>query len=77
MAIIGYQREFDELSAKIDRIKAQLGLRGRGRPKGSTKAAKAAAQNGRKKRTLSAAGRDRIAAAQRARWAARKEQAQS
>jgi len=75
MAIIGYQSEAARISAKIADIKAQLGLPGPGRPKataatatGTDHAAPA------KRRTISKAGRARIAAAQRARWAALKRQ---
>ena len=75
MAIVGYQSELERISGKIADIKAQLGLRVPGRPKGSVAAATgtdhAAPQ---KRRTISKAGRARIAAAQRARWAAQKRQ---
>jgi len=76
MAIVGYQSQLEGISAKIADIKAQLGKRGPGRPKGTT-AATASATIGQpaaptKRRTMSAAGRARVAAAQRARWAALK-----
>jgi hypothetical protein len=75
MAIVGYQSEIAKLSAKIADIKAQLGQPGPGRPKATAAAATgtdhAAAA---KRRTISKAGRARIAAAQRARWAAQKTQ---
>lgn len=70
MAILGYQSEAGKISAKIADIKAQLGENGPGRPK-ATEAGTAAPQ---KRRTMSAAGRARIAAAQKARWAAQKQQ---
>lgn len=51
--------------------------RGRGRPKGSTNKSTGVtpAEGSSKRRTMSAAGRERIAAAQRARWAKRNGQA--
>jgi hypothetical protein len=78
MAIIGYQSEVAKISAKIADIKAQLGQRGPGRPKATVAAATATDHAGpQNRRTISKAGRARIAAAQRARWAAQKqEQAQ-
>jgi len=77
MAIVGYESQLEELSAKIADIKAQLGQRGPGRPKGPAAAATETAQAGpQKRRTMSAAGRARIAAAQKARWAAQKQQTQ-
>jgi len=72
MAIVGYQSQLDEVSAKIAGIKAQLGQRGPGRPKGTSAGTDHAAPQ--KRRTISKAGRARIAAAQRARWAAQKQQ---
>lgn len=68
MALVGYQSRIDELDAKIGAIRAQLGHRGPGRPK----LVDAAAPNpgGGTKRTMSPAARARIAAAQKARWAA-------
>jgi hypothetical protein len=78
MAIVGYQREVERISSKIADIKAQLGQRGPGRPKGTTSALASAAATEHaapaKRRTISKAGRARIAAAQRARWAAKKQQ---
>jgi len=72
MAIVGYQSELERVSAKIADIKAQLGQRGPGRPKAAAAAADSVAPA--KSRTISKAGRARIAAAQRARWAAQKQQ---
>jgi hypothetical protein len=72
MAILGYQSRLEELSAKIADIKAQLGQRGPGRPKATSAGTGHAAPG--KRRTISKAGRARIAAAQRARWAAQKQQ---
>ena len=78
MAIVGYQSEIERVSARIADIKAQLGQRGPGRPKATVAAAtvvtatdQAAPAN---RRTISKAGRARIAAAQRARWATQKKQ---
>ena len=67
MAIVGYQRELEKLSAKIAEIKSRLGQRGPGRPKS---AATETSPAGTRRNGLSAAARARIAAAQRARWAA-------
>jgi hypothetical protein len=72
MAIVGYQSEVEKISAKIADIKAQLGQRGPGRPKATATATDHAGPQ--KRRTISKAGRARIAAAQRARWAAQKKQ---
>jgi hypothetical protein len=78
MAIIGYQSEVERISAKIADIKAQLGQRGPGRPKSTVATAAVPAATDQaaptKRRTMSKAGRARVAAAQRARWAAHKEQ---
>jgi len=65
--LVGYEREKAKIEATIAGIRAQLGLRGPGRPKASAGTAEQAAPA---KRTLSASARKRIAAAQRKRWAA-------
>lgn len=73
MALVGYEREKAKIEASIAEIRAQLGLRGPGRPKsvaGMTEADGA-------KRTLSASARRRIADAQRKRWAAIKGNSQA
>jgi len=75
MAIVGYQREVEKLSAKMADmadIKAQLGQSGPGRPKAAATGTDHAGPQ--KRRTISKAGRARIAAAQRASWAAQKKQ---
>jgi hypothetical protein len=69
MAIVGYQSQLEGISAKIADIKAQLGS---GRPRATASETDHAAPA--KRRTMSKAGRARIAAAQRARWAAQKRQ---
>ena len=75
MAIVGYQSEAERISAKISDIKAQLGQRGPGRPKSTPSTAPGTDPAiPAKRRTMSKAGRARIAAAQRARWAAQKQQ---
>ncbi|MGA3077434.1 MAG: hypothetical protein ABSG56_27590 [Bryobacteraceae bacterium] len=78
MAIVGYQSEVERIGSKIADIKAQLGQRGPGRPKATAATIAAAAGTDhaglQKRRTMSKAGRARIAAAQRARWAALKRQ---
>jgi hypothetical protein len=72
MAIVGYQSELEKLSAKIADIKAQLGQGGPGWLKAAATGTDHASPQ--KRRTISKAGRARIAAAQRARWAAQKQQ---
>ena len=72
MAIVGYQDQLERLTAKVAEIKAQLGQRGPGRPKATATGTDHAGPA--KRRTISKAGRARIAAAQRARWAAQKRQ---
>jgi hypothetical protein len=75
MAIVGYQSQLEGISAKIADIKTQLGQPGPGRPKATVAAATGTDHAGpQKRRTISKAGRARIAAAQRARWAALKQQ---
>ena len=78
MAIVGYQSQLGGILAKIADIKAQLGQSGPGRPKAAeTTAATATATDDavpKKRRTMSKSARARIAAAQRARWAAQKKQ---
>jgi hypothetical protein len=69
MALAGYQAEMARLSAKIADIRARLGHRGPGRPPKAA-AVTGPAESAPKKRTMSKAGRARIAAAQKARWAA-------
>lgn len=73
MAILGYQSQLGGISARIADIRAQLGQSGPGRPKATAATAAATNHAGpQKRRTMSKAGRARIAAAQRARWAALK-----
>jgi hypothetical protein len=63
-ALVGYQRQLEDITAKIAEIKAKLGKASSGRAPGAP-----AAGGGRRKRRVSAEGRARMAAAQRARWA--------
>ena len=70
MALVGYQSQIEKISATIADIKARLGQRGPGRPKAVS--ARKDHAGPAKRRTMSKAGRARIAAAQKARWAARK-----
>lgn len=58
------ERERDEIQARIDHIRRQLGGRA------ATSAAAESANEPRRKRVLSEAARKRIAAAQKRRWAA-------
>jgi hypothetical protein len=61
-ALFGYQMEKEKIEAKIRDLQAQL--KGKKAPVAAVKAAKR-----RGKRTMSAAARARIAAAQKKRWA--------
>ena len=67
-ALIGYEAERQKIQEKIAEIQRQLNGRGRGRRAGAS-APDSPASN-RPRRTMSAAARKRIAAAQKARWAA-------
>jgi hypothetical protein len=66
-ALVGYQVQRDRLAAIIADIQSQLGHRGRVKPEaiGSEEPAP-------RRRGMSAAGKARVAAAQRKRWAAAK-----
>jgi hypothetical protein len=61
------ERERDEIQAKIEHVRRQLG--GRASNPSATPSAPAASSEPRKKRVLSVAARKRIAAAQKRRWA--------
>jgi hypothetical protein len=75
MAIVGYQSEANRISAKIADIKVQLGGNGPGRPNDTAATATATDHAApAKRRTMSKSARARMAAAQRARWAAQKKQ---
>jgi len=68
MALVGYEIEKQKIEEKIREIRARLS--GGKTPARAAAPAKANAGGPRRKRTLSAAARQRIAAAQRKRWAA-------
>ena len=70
-ALTHLESERDALQIKIDHIHSQLGQKAQSVQKVSAPAASApaAAAGTRKKRTLSASARKRIAAAQKKRWA--------
>jgi hypothetical protein len=70
-ALSHLERERDEIQAKIDHIRRQLGSRPAGSSAASyaTSAAPAMTSEPRAKRVLSEAARKRIAAAQKRRWA--------
>src|SRR5437867_2385506 len=70
-ALIGLERQRSEIEEKMAELRRQLDDRA-GRPARSTAAVNTAAPTVPKKRTMSAAGRRRVAAAQRKRWAALK-----
>jgi hypothetical protein len=69
-ALVGYQRQLDEIQTKMSELRRRLGGRAAASVADSSAAAPRAkgARRGRKHR-MSAEGRARIAAAQRARWA--------
>jgi hypothetical protein len=67
-ALSHLERERDEIQAKIDHIRRQLGGRA-ARSSATSAASTAASSEPRKKRVLSEAARKRIAAAQKRRWA--------
>lgn len=76
MALIGFEQKKVEIDEKIRQIKSLLGGAPTSSPK--TSSAPKAAAPARKKRTLSAAARKRIALAQKKRWAEhRKSQAEA
>ena len=66
-ALEGLEIQKDRIDGQIREVRALLGHRGPGRPKQAVAAGPG--RPPRKKRTLSAAARKRIAAAQKARWA--------
>jgi hypothetical protein len=74
-ALVGYQRQLEEIQAKMVELRRRLG-RSAGHAPAAGKHTGGAAKAGRKHR-MSAEGRARIAAAQRARWAKFKKSAES
>jgi hypothetical protein len=64
-ALVGYQRQLEEIQAKMAELRRHLGRTGGAVTAGS----KAGRSTGPRKHRMSAEGRARIAAAQRARWA--------
>jgi hypothetical protein len=69
-ALVGYQRQLDEIESKIADLRRRLG-RSPASALGSASASGAAGtrRTRRRRHRMSAEGRARIAAAQRARWA--------
>jgi hypothetical protein len=64
-ALVGYQRQLEEIQAKMAELRRRLG-----RNNGSVASpARPGRPAGRRRHRMSAEGRARIAAAQRARWA--------
>jgi len=61
-ALVGYQQQLDEIHTKMTELRRRLG-------RAPAAAAAVAPAPGVRKHRMSAAGRARIAAAQRARWA--------
>jgi hypothetical protein len=77
MALIGFEQKKAEIEEKISQIKSLLGGAGASPKKGSAPKVVDGAAPARKKRTLSAGARKRIALAQKKRWAEhRKSQAE-
>jgi len=68
-ALTHLEQERDALQEKIDHIKSELGEKVSAPAASAAKSAAPAGAEPRKKRTLSAAARKRIAAAQKKRWA--------
>jgi hypothetical protein len=62
-ALVGYQRQLEEIQTKMTELRRRLG-----RPSAVASPVRSTHSSGRKHR-MSAEGRARIAAAQRARWA--------
>ena len=69
-ALVGYQRQLEEIQAKMSELRRRLGTRTNG-----SIAVKTVRTQPRRKHRMSAEGRARIAAAQRARWAKAKKSA--
>ena len=68
-ALIGYQHQLEEIQAKIADIRRMLGGATPAPAAAPQRRAKKAAPQRKQKHKMSAEGRARIAAAQRARWA--------
>ena len=69
-ALVGYQRQIEEIQTKMAELRRRLGGRGAGvSASAATSAAPAGKGRAGRKHRMSAEGRARIAAAQRARWA--------
>ncbi|HLK50411.1 MAG TPA: hypothetical protein VKT49_19860 [Bryobacteraceae bacterium] len=67
-ALRGYEQQRSQIEARMAELRKELGRRGAGNSAGAWSGSTSAPA--RKKRTLSAAARERIAEAQRKRWAA-------
>ena len=68
-ALQGLEAQRDRLDAQIAQVRGMVGGGRPGRPAKNKSSQSGPAANGRKKRTLTAEARKRIAAAQRKRWA--------
>jgi hypothetical protein len=69
-ALVGYQRQLEEIQAKMDELRRRLGRPGGNRaPAAAVRQSAARSPRAGRKHRMSAEGRARIAAAQRARWA--------
>jgi hypothetical protein len=71
-ALLGYEAELAKVKQKIIDIRSHLGVRPPGRPRRDATTEGTTADFGPAKRKVSAAARDRMAAAQRKRWAAKR-----
>jgi hypothetical protein len=67
-ALVGYQRQLEEIQAKMAELRRRLGRAGNSGPAAAARQSSSVSKSGRKHR-MSPEGRARIAAAQRARWA--------
>ena len=68
-ALVGYQRQLDEIQTKMTELRRRLGRSAGKTVVASVKAAPGVSSRAGRKHRMSAEGRARIAAAQRARWA--------
>ena len=68
-AIVGLRAQRERIDGQISMLERELGKRGPGRPAGAA-SAKSPKKPMKRRRTMSPEARERIAAAQRKRWAA-------
>jgi len=75
-ALLGLEEQKKRIDEQIEIVRSQLGRKGSGRPRMSVGTRTEVQTTGPKKRTISAAGRKRMADAQKRRWAAAKKSMQ-